>query len=206
MTIVTLNNDQPCLFDQHDDELEEILLDEIKEFFYKNQQLFSKKAGNTTVAHSDVHKLLEKNDALPGFPFGKCFPISQFVFYYLGGYESNYELRCISKIPISIKGISFTTTHWYVFDKIFNRVIDLSKEQFDGIININDYYKKGKKANFGFPYFFKSNKVYQKHACPSKEVLYLYEEFRKTGKKSTTMENYIKQYKVELEQQQQINK
>lgn len=174
-------------------------------FFYDNQDLFKKHANvNTGTAHADnIAKLKEFYDI--EFPYGYCFPISQFMFYYLGGYGSDYELRCIHKIPMDINGYEFFTSHWFVQNKITGDIIDLSKEQFDKILDIDKYYKLSRRANFGFPYFFRNGGKRYKNTVPSKQVIKLYKEFReislyllkdssKIDIKSETLEFYLKEY------------
>jgi hypothetical protein len=175
-------------------------------FFHSNQHLFNKyKNVNTGTNHADnIEKLKEFYKV--EFPYGHCFPISQFMFYYLGGYGSDYELRCIHKIPMNIGGYEFFTSHWFVQNKLTSEIIDLSKEQFDKILDISKYYKYSRKANFGFPYFFKNGGKRYINTVPSKQVIRLYEEFRKIriyllkdssllDIKSETLEFYLKEYK-----------
>lgn len=165
-------------------------------FFKDNQHLFRKHRNiNTGQDHADNITELKLVYNVQ-FPFGYCFPISQFMFYYLGGYGSDYELRCIRGIPISIKGCEHMTTHWFVINKLTAEIIDLSKEQFEKILDIDKYYHKGRKANFGFPYLKKGGKRY-KNTAPSKTVLKLYEQFRKIylNSQSETLEFYLKEYK-----------
>ena len=174
-------------------------------FFYDNQHLFKKHINvNTGTNHADnIAKLKELYDI--EFPYGYCFPISQFMFYYLGGYGSDYELRCIHKIPMNIEGYEFFTSHWFVQNKITGEIIDLSKEQFDKILDIDKYYKLSSRANFGFPYFFRKGGKRYKNTVPSKQVIKLYKEFReislyllkdssKIDIKSETLEFYLKEY------------
>lgn len=164
-------------------------------FFKDNQHLFPKHRNiNKGQNHADNISELKLVHNVQ-FPFGYCFPISQFMFYYLGGYGSDYELKCIRGIPIDIKGCEHRTTHWFVVNKLTGEIIDLSKEQFEKILNIDEYYKKGKKANFGFPYLKRGNKIY-KNTVPSKTVLKLYKSFREiyVNLRSETLEFYLKEY------------
>jgi len=175
------------------------------DFFYGNQSLFKKHRNvKTGTNHSDNIKHLRTFYKVE-FPYGHCFPISQFMFYYLGGYGSDYELRCIKKIPMIIKGFELFTSHWFVQNKITGDIIDLSKEQFDKVIDIDKYYKYSKRANFGFPYFFRNGGKRYKNTVPSKQVINLYKEFRKINIyllkdsskidiKSKTLEFYLKEY------------
>ena len=119
------------------------------EFFTENQQVFKKhrNTGSKTGQHSN-NMISIRNKFNVDFPYGYCFPLSQFLFYFLGDYESDYNLKCIRKIPLEIDGSSFTTSHWYVQSKDEKTLIDLSKRQFDKIINIEEYYIKGRRANY----------------------------------------------------------
>lgn len=170
------------------------------DFFYENQHMFNKhrnvKLGTN---HADNIEILKENFKIE-FPYGHCFPISQFMFYYLGGYGSDYELRCINKIPMSINQYDFFTSHWFVQNKVTSEIIDLSKEQFDKILNIDEYYKYSRRANFGFPYFFKNGGKRYKNTVPSKKVIELYKEFRKNKIHllSETLEFYLKEYENEI--------
>ena len=73
------------------------------------------------------------------------------------------------------------------------------------VINIDNYYKFSRKANFGFPYFFRNGGKRYKNTVPSKQVINLYKEFReiniyllkdnsKIDIKSETLEFYLKEY------------
>ena len=90
-------------------------------------------------------KILEENGIDTGYPFGYCFQIAQFMFYALGGYSSNWELKCIKGMEFKVGGQDFQSTHWYVQEKETFRIVDLSAEQFDGILDINEYYPQGRK-------------------------------------------------------------
>ena len=92
-----------------------------------------------------------------------------------------------------------------VQNKLTSEIIDLSKEQFDKVINIDNYYKFSRKANFGFHYFFRNGGKRYKNTVPSKQVINLYKEFReiniyllkdnsKIDIKSETLEFYLKEY------------
>lgn len=178
-------------------------------FFKDNQHLFSKHRNvNTGTNHKDNILELQKIYKVE-FPYGYCFPISQFMFYYLGGYGSDYELRCIHKIPININNFKFFTSHWFVQNKITREIIDLSKEQFDKILDIDKYCKYSRRANFGFPYFFRNGGKRYKNTVPSKQVIKLYKEFRKQNiyllknsslidVKSDTLEYYLKEYQNDI--------
>ena len=82
-------------------------------------------------------------------------------------------------IPITIKGYSFTTSHWFVHEPTSNTIIDLSKRQFDKILDIEKYYELARRANYGIKWFRKiPNKRYP-YTIPSKQVLRLYHKYRK---------------------------
>lgn len=186
------------------------MYDIFSNFFKDNQHLFPKHRNvNTGTNHKDNIEQLKRIYKVE-FPYGYCFPISQFMFYFLGGYESDYELRCIRKIPIKINNFDFFTSHWFVKHKYTNEIIDLSKEQFDKILNIDEYYKYGRRANFGFPYFFKNGGKRYKNTVPCKQVIKLYKEFRKQNLyllkdsslidvKSKTLEYYLKEYQDDFQ-------
>ena len=154
-------------------------LEHLKDFFYENQNLFEKhRNGNRiTNKHADNIKKLKEIHEIK-FPYGYCFSISQFIFYYLGHYKSKYNLMCIKKLPLEINGLKFTTSHWFVKKNEDNFIIDYSKEQFEKIINIEDFYDKGIKSCIGFKWFFKNGNRYE-YIVPSRQVLKLYEEYRK---------------------------
>jgi hypothetical protein len=154
-------------------------LDHLKDFFYNNQHLFKKHINGereTNQHKSNIEKLKNVYDI--EFPYGYCFPISQFIFYYLGGYNSKYKLMCIKAIPMEINGVKFTTSHWFVKNSENGKIIDGSKEQFDKILDIEKLYDQGMRANYGFKWFFKGGQRYE-HVVPSNQVFKLYEEYRK---------------------------
>lgn len=144
------------------------------DFLKDNPQLF-KKPNKKYKADMDFIS----NHFSTEFPYGQCFPVSQFVFYLLGGYEGNYQLNCIHKIPMEIGGKTFYTSHWFVSNKNHGDIIDLTKKQFDGILDIKEYYAKGRKANFGFPYLKKGEKRFET-TVPCSQVLKIYELYRET--------------------------
>ena len=62
-------------------------------WFKKNTDLLEPHNSGTVspdsgVKHADKTKALQKAGLDTSFPYGYCYPISQFVFYTLGGYES----------------------------------------------------------------------------------------------------------------------
>jgi len=154
-------------------------LEHLQSFFFNNQHLFKKHTNGEkeTNRHKDnIEKLKGVYDI--NFPYGYCFPISQFIFYYLGHYDLEYDLMCIKKIPMNIKGIEFTTSHWFVKNSKNGNIIDGSKEQFDKILDIESFYHKARRASYGFRWFFKHGKRYE-HVVPCRQVIKLYEEYRK---------------------------
>lgn len=165
------------------------------DFFYKNKYLFKPTINGEH--HTNKHKYnyeIIKNKYNITFPYGKCFPISQFIFYYLGGYNSKYVLKCIRKIPIKIDNYQFTTSHWFVHEPNENIIIDLTKKQFDKLLNIEDYYELGRRANYGYKYFHKNkNKIYS-HTVPCSQVLKLYKHYREKHEKNEHLEYWLKEY------------
>ena len=153
-----------------------------KEFLFANQDLFkstSGPAGDGGVDHTEQKRLLEEAGISTEFPFGYCFPVSQFVFYALGGYESEYDLMCIKGMEYKVQGHDFKSTHWFVQHKETGRIIDLTAEQFDGILDLEDHYEDAKRANLGFPYYNVGDKrVEFDNTVPSFEVLGLYDKYR----------------------------
>lgn len=155
--------------------------DNLYNFFLLNKDLFknTKNGENKSNQHKKFMNILKEEYSID-FPYGKCFPISQFLFYYLGGYNSNYILKCIKKIPIKIKNETIYTSHWYVQHKYNGEIFDLTKSQFDKILNIENYYKLGKRANYGFKWLKKNGKKYN-NVVPCNQVLILYKKFRETN-------------------------
>ena len=73
-------------------------------------------------------------------------------------------------------------TGMYVQSKEDGRIIDLSAEQFDGILDINNYYKDGRRANLGFPYYnVNGEKVMFDNTVPSLMTLKLYNKWKEEG-------------------------
>lgn len=156
--------------------------EKIKAFLFDNQDLFkstSGPAGDGGVDHTEQKRLLEAAGISTEFPFGYCFPVSQFVFYALGGYEGEYDLKCIKGMEYQVQGQDFKSTHWFVEHKETGRIIDLTAEQFDGILDLEDYYEDARRANLGFPYYNVGDKrVEFDNTVPSFEVLGLYDKYR----------------------------
>lgn len=165
----------------------------ITQLFYRNRYLFR----DTGVTHLGTHSdgtlrginYKEQEDKLKAvhnfhWTWSRCYVMSQFVFYYLGGYESEWELKCIKQIPFTISGVEGVTTHWFVQNSKDDRIIDLTKEQFTGVLNIDEWYVKGRRANLGFPHYFgktRQEKINVNGKCvASKECLRFYEVWRES--------------------------
>jgi len=154
--------------------------DGLLEYFTENQHLFVKHKNTRKESQhaTNIDIIKDKFDII--FPYGYCFPLSNFLFYYLGGYDSNYDLKCIKGIPLNINGYDFKTSHWYVEAKDNSHIIDLSKSQFDKIINIDDYYDEGRRAAFGFPWLKVGDmKIRFDKVIPTKQVQIMYDSYRK---------------------------
>ena len=151
----------------------------IAEFFTNNQDVFVKHKNTRKNSQHAKNISIIKDRFEIIFPYGYCFPLSSFLFYYLGGYDSDYDLKCIKGIPLSISGHDFKTSHWYVESKDNTTIIDLSKSQFDKIINVDDYYQHGRRAAFGFPWLrVGEEKIMFDKVVPSKQVQLMYEVYR----------------------------
>jgi len=155
-------------------------------------------AGEGGVDHGEQMKILAENGIDTGYPFGYCFQIAQFLFYSLGGYESNWDLKLIKKMEYQVDGVDFQSTHWYVQNKTNGRIVDLSAEQFDGILDINKYYKDGRRANLGFPYYnVGDKKVEFDNTVPSLQTLKLYSKWRTEYETSDVLESFYVASKYE---------
>lgn len=169
-------------------------------WFKKNTDLFKKHnsgqiSPNSGVKHQDQTKKLENKGFDTSYPFGYCYPTSQFVFYKLGGYSGDYDLKLIKGIKFNYKGVSGSTTHWFVQHKTNGRIIDITKEQFDQIpgFKIEDLYPTARRANLGFPYYnTKAGKVDFDHTPPCMQVLKLYDSYRDEKGKIAGLEKYWK--------------
>lgn len=168
-------------------------------WFKKNTDLLEPHNSGTVspdsgVKHADKTKALQKAGLDTSFPYGYCYPISQFVFYTLGGYDSDYDLRLIKEIKFEFKGKRGQTTHWFVQHKTSGRIIDLTIEQFDRIPNfkIEDLFKDSRRANLGFPYYRTkgSGKVEFDHTPPCLQTLKLYDRYREDVEKIPGLEKY----------------
>lgn len=137
---------------------------------------------------------LEKKGMKIGFPFGRCYPVTQFMFYVLDGYEGMYWLRCMNELEFEYKGIKSSTSHWYLQHKNSGRVIDLTREQFDQIpgFSIDDLYqKRGRIQNLGHStYQTKKGKVDFKNTVPCFQVLRLYDRYRELEEQIPSLEKY----------------
>tara|TARA_B100000809_G_scaffold38426_1_gene33608 strand:+ start:1138 stop:1683 length:546 start_codon:yes stop_codon:yes gene_type:complete len=155
--------------------------DGLLKYFTENQHLFVKHRNAYDGSQHAVNIKIIKDKFDIIFPYGYCFALSNFLFYYLGGYDSNYDLKCIKQIPLSINGYDFKTSHWYVEAKDNSHIIDLSKSQFDKIINIDEYYHKGRRANLGFTWLnVGDEKLRFEKVVPTKQSQILYNAYRET--------------------------
>jgi len=128
-------------------------------------------------------KKLEEKGLDTGYPFGYCYPVMQFVWYSLDGYDGMYWLRCMNELEFEYKGIKSKTSHWYCQHKTSGRIIDLTRSQFDQIPNfsIDDLYqKRGRVQNLGRSYYtLKSGKKVEfGHTVPCYQTLKLYDRYR----------------------------
>ena len=172
------------------------------EFFNDNIELFKKPGGGAAgeggVDHSEQAKLLNEAGISTEFPFGYCYQVAQFLFYAMDGYEGDYDLKCIKGMHYQVAGQDFQSTHWYIQDKKTNKIVDLTASQFDGILNINDYYSKGKRANLGFPYYNVGDKRIEfDNTVPSLQSLKLYAKWKEDNKDLPGLEKYYVASKYE---------
>ena len=162
-------------------------MEEFKEFLDENKDLMKKPgggpAGSGGVDHGAQMKILEEAGVNVEYPFGMCFQIAQFLFYALGGYDSEWDLMCVKKMEYQVDGHDFQSTHWYVQSEKDGRIVDLSAEQFDGILDIEEYYEDGRRANLGFPYYnVGDDRVEFEETVPSIMTLKLYNKWKEEGK------------------------
>ena len=172
------------------------------EFFNENLDLFKKPGGGAAgeggVDHGEQMKLLNAAGISTEFPFGYCYQVAQFLFYAMGGYNGKYDLKCIKKMEYKVGGQDFASTHWYIQNKETNNIVDLTASQFDGILDINDYYSEGKRANLGFPYYnVGDDRVEFETTVPSLQSLKLYDKWREDNEKFDELEKYYKASKYE---------
>ena len=173
-----------------------------RKWIYANQELFKKPgggaAGDGGVNHGAQMKLLEEAGIETGFPFGYCFQVAQFLFYAAGGYESAFDLKCIKKMEYQVNGVDFQSTHWYIQNRETGQIVDLTAQQFDGILDLNQYYPEGRRANLGFPYYNVGNKKVEfDNTVPSIQTLKLYDKYREDVEKLEGIEKYYKAAKYE---------
>jgi hypothetical protein len=182
-------------------------------WFKKNTDLFkvhnnTQISPNSGVKHGDQTKKLADKGLNVDFPYGYCYPVSQFVFYALGGYDSDWDLKLIKKINFDYKGTKGSTTHWFVQHKTNGRIIDITKEQFDGIpgFKIEDLYPSARRANLGFPYYTtKKGKVEFGHTVPCMQVLKLYDRWREEKGQIKGLEKYWKAANYASERREKTN-
>jgi hypothetical protein len=182
-------------------------------WFKKNTDLFKahrsgKISSNAGLDHSAQTKKLADKGMNVEFPYGYCYPCSQFVFYTLGGYSSDYDLKLIKKINFDYKGTKGTTTHWFVQHKTNGRIIDITKEQFDHIpgFDIEELYPEARRANLGFPYYTtKNGKQEFGHTVPCMQVLKLYDKWREEKGQIKGLEKYWKAANYASERREQAN-
>lgn len=171
-------------------------------FFNENLDLFKKPgggaAGEGSVNHGEQMKLLAEAGINTEYPFGYCYQVAQFLFYAMGGYNGPYDLKCIKKMQYKVEGQDFEATHWYIQHKEDGTIVDLTASQFDGILDINDYYSEGKRANLGFPYYnVNGQRVEFDNTVPSFQSLKLYSKWREDNEKLKELEKYYVASKYE---------
>lgn len=159
----------------------------VKEFFHKNTNLFEPHAAH----HQKGTQKMKEAGVNVDFPYGYCYPCSQFVFYALDGYQGDWDLKLIKKIKLEKGGAKADTTHWFVQHKTNGTIIDVTKEQFDGVLDIEELYPTGARANLGFPYYNVDGKKKEMgHTVPCMQVLKLYDAYRKEHGKIKGLEKY----------------
>ena len=171
-------------------------------FFNENLDLFKKPGGGAAgeggVNHAEQMKLLAEAGINTEYPFGYCYQVAQFLFYAMGGYNGPYDLKCIKKMQYKVEGQDFEATHWYIQHKETHNIVDLTASQFDGILDINDYYSEGKRANLGFPYYnVNGQRVEFDNTVPSFQSLKLYSKWREDSEKLKELEKYYVASKYE---------
>ena len=172
------------------------------EFFNDNIDLFKKPgggaAGDGGVNHADQMKKLNEAGIDTEFPFGYCYQVAQFMFYAMGGYNGPYDLKCIKGMDYKVGDVDFSATHWYIQHQETKNIVDLTASQFDSILDINDYYSEGKRANLGFPYYnVGDTKVEFDNTVPSFQSLKLYSKWREDREEFPELEKYYKAAKYE---------
>ena len=169
----------------------------MKEWMDTNKELFKRPGGGAAgkggVDHGAQMKLLKEQGIDTDYPFGYCFQIAQFAFYASGGYQSDWNLMCIKGMEYEVAGQHFESTHWYIQNNV-GRIVDLSAEQFDGILNIEEHYKDGRRANLGYPYYVtkgKGKKEFE-NTVPSYQTLKLYSYWKEEHGELEGIEKYYK--------------
>ena len=172
-------------------------------FFEANQDLFSVNNTDMTPSggmnHKEMTQKLEAAGVNVGYPFGFCYPISQFMFYMLDGYEGDWDLKCAKKMGYTIGDLEATTTHWFIQHKENNRIIDLTASQFEGLLDVNEWYPKATRANLGFPYYNieDGKRAEFDNTVPSLQVLKIYDKWREDNEVLPGLEKYWKAAKYE---------
>ena len=134
-----------------------LLVRQLDCFLRASEELFSKTAKNHT------RGLMLENNYEIDYYCGRCFPVSKFVWMVLGAEDSGWSLMCIPS-GYYVNGIN--STHWYVWHKKHNIIIDLTATQF--IYGTLPDYSKGVVKDFPHPKKGEKSK-------PSKEVARLLE-------------------------------
>ena len=174
--------------------------------FFKNNQHLFKPHNNGAISrdsegkpqgivHAKQNKKLEKAGKNLDWPYGYCYPVAQFVFYSLGGYDSDWDLKLIKKLKYDFKGTKGHTTHWFVQHKTNGKIIDLTDEQFKDIpkFDLMDHYPNARRANLGFPYYnTKNGKKEFGHTVPSMQCLKPYDAWRSEKGQIKGLEKYWK--------------
>ena len=169
--------------------------EKFEKFINANIDLFKKPgvgaAGDSGVNHAEQMKLLNEAGIDTEFPFGYCYQVAQFLFYAMGGYNGDYDLKCIKGMQYKVNKQDFQSTHWYIQHKETNNIVDLTASQFDGILDINDYYSEGKRANLGYPYYnVGDDRVEFDTTVPSFQTLKLYAKWKEDYEKIDELEKY----------------
>ena len=173
------------------------------EFFEANQDLFSVNNTDMTASggmnHKEMTKMLTEQGVNTGYPFGFCYPVSQFMFYMLDGYDGEWDLKCAKKMEYNVNDMLATTTHWFIQHKETNRIIDLTASQFDNLLDVNEYYPKATRANLGFPYYNieDGKRANFENTVPSLQVLKIYDKYREDFEVLPGLEKYWKAAKYE---------
>ena len=169
----------------------------VEDFFKKHTDLFKphNTHGASPASNVNQKEQTEKMNAAgisTKWPFGYCYPCSQFVFYALGGYSSDWDLKLVKKIDIKVKDKKVgQTTHWFVQHKTDGTIIDLTKSQFTGVLDIAELYPTARRANLGFPYYnVDGKKKDYGHTVPCLQVLKLYDTYRDEVEKIPGLEKY----------------